>query len=355
MSFRSRFYVWAMLLFLVGFSSCSDSTENETPALTKTSHVFILNEGSFGLQDGTISTFAPENLGVQNKVYANANQVGIGGLINSGMLHENRLYAVVNSLDKIEIMDATTFEHIASITDQMTIPRQAIIANEKLYISNWGAYNDAWQNPDSYVLVIDLASNSVIQKIDVKNGAEYLLLSENELFVAQGQGSKISVIDTNTDKVTSEITVSARPRRMISDGKGNIWVISGDKKLDKINISSKSITQTIDIATENESPDGSILHLNSAGNALYFMAGESWPSTVTQVYKLDLSAASPSPIKLISKDNMYSLGIDPVDDTIYVGIAPDFSSNGVVVRFASDGAELNNFTAGIAPKYFVFK
>jgi len=345
--------LFVMIALVLNLFSCSDDDEETTPTIQKTNSITILNEGSFGSQDGTISTFSAEDKTLQTKLYANANGAGIGGLINSVSQVDSRIYAVINSLDKVEIVDVTTFRQVNSITDQMVIPRQTVVIGNKLYVSNWGAYNDLYQNPDSYILVIDLTSNSVTKKIDVPNGAEYLLSIGNELFIAQGQDSIISILDTNSDAIIGTIPVASRPKNMLLDKDSKIWVISGSGALQKINPNTKEVEQTINISIENQYPKG-FVRINPTGNKLYFVASESWPSSVSNVYEVDLTVAEPTPNAIIAKDNIHGLGIDPTDGTIYVGIAPDFSSNGVVVRFSSDGTELDNFVGGIAPKLFLF-
>jgi len=344
--------LFVMIALVFNLVSCSDDDEETTPTIPKNNSVTILHEGVYDSQNGTISTFSTEDKTLQTKLYDHANGAGIGGSINSGFIHEGRLYAMTQSLDQVVIVNATNFQKVNAITDQMRIPRNGVIVGNKLYVSNWGEYEkNTWRNPDSYVLAIDLSTNSVIKKIHVPNRAETLLVVDNEIFVSQEHDSIISVINTNSDDITETIPVSTFPSGMVLDKDKMIWLVTKSGTLQKINPKSKEVEQTIDITVDDQSPNG-LIRINSAGDKLYFVVGQSWASTI--VNEVDLTSNELTPKTIITKDNIYGLGIDPVDGTIYAGITPDYKSNGVVVRFSSDGTELDNFTGGISPKVFLF-
>jgi hypothetical protein len=57
---------------------------------------------------------------------------------------------------------------------------------------------------------------------------------------------------------------------------------------------------------------------------------------------------------LFETSSLYGLGIDPGDETIYVGRS-NGTDNGTIVLYNSDGTELENYASGRFPNGFVFR
>lgn len=356
-----------MSLVALSFLASCDPSDDPDPIVT--GNVIVANEGTFGQNNASINFFNPIELANSGGVYETANGVKAGGIINSIYLNQNQAFLCVqksNSVeDQVQIINAETGVLETTIqttsTDTLFIPRNVVVANNKLYITNWGAFDASFLNPDSYVLIVDLSTNQITKKIDIPNGVDYLAAVGNEVFVAQSQGTNISVIDATTDEVSTNIEVPLGPKEMVLDNNGNIWAMCtgtflspiSSGSLVRINPSSKAVEATVNFEVANQSASGR-LAINHTKDKLYFVTAESFPSNLASIFSLDIDGSSPNSAAIISREGIYGLGVDPTDGTIYIGIAPDFVSNGTVVRYDEAGTELGSFAAGIAPKSFVF-
>lgn len=357
----------ALSLVTLSFLASCDPSDDPDPIVT--GNVIVANEGTFGQNNASINFFNPIELANSGGVYETANGVKPGGIINSIFLNQKQAFLCIqksNSVeDQVQIINAETGVLEATIQTtnefELFIPRNVTVANNKLYITNWGAFDASFLNPNSYVLVVDLSTNQITKKIDIPDGVDYLLAIGNEVFVAQSQGTNISVIDATTDEITTNIEVPLGPKEMVLDNNGNIWAMctgtflapiqSGS--LISINPSSKTIAANINFEVSNQSASGR-LAINHTKDKLYFITAESFPSNLASIFSLDIDDTTPSSSAFIAREGIYGLGVDPADGTVYVGIAPDFVSNGTVIRYDETGTELGSFASGIAPKSFVF-
>ena len=89
---------------------------------------------------------------------------------------------------------------------------------------------------------------------------------------------------------------------------------------------------------------------------LFFM-GEQWAAdfsyTENIVYKADISQPENFD-EVLSSRNLYGLGVDPVNDELYVADAVAFQGNGKVYVFDFSGNKLNEYGVGRGPRDFVF-
>ena len=58
--------------------------------------------------------------------------------------------------------------------------------------------------------------------------------------------------------------------------------------------------------------------------------------------------------EIISKRNLYGLGVDPHNDEIYVADAVAFQGNGKVYTYDFSGNKLDEYSVGRGPRDFVF-
>jgi DNA-binding beta-propeller fold protein YncE len=87
--------------------------------------------------------------------------------------------------------------------------------------------------------------------------------------------------------------------------------------------------------------------INGQGNTLYYLLND--------LYKMPISAGAPSsPLVVQGARVFYSLGLDPLDETIYVGDAIDYNQNGTVLLYQNNGTYLSSFKSGIIPGYIRF-
>lgn len=319
--------------------------------------VFIVNEGAFLASNGTVTHYNPTSSTAEQNIFISTDGDFAGDVVQSLTFNNGKAYLVINGDSKIEIAKANTFEPIQTITHpDLDKPRYIEIINGKAYISVWGAYDEFFSLIDSYILVYDLNSGSVVKSIDTDEGTENLLYNGQRLFASNynyGSSSTVSVINPTDNSLVDNIELKAGPAGMVTDANGKLWVVcvggwgAENGQLFRINpetlVIEDEITITgvpgIDIAT---TPDKQ--------NIIYNVG--------TTVFSIAISATTEPSVALFNAEDVvsvYSLNVDQANGDIWIGDAPSFSSTGKVYIYSPDGTSSTSFDAGIGPTQIVFK
>lgn len=337
-------------LFLIG---CKD---DEGPKGAYESGVIVVNEGNFTDADGSLSHISTSDE-VTNNIFSKANDGAIlGDVVQSVFVNGDEAYVIVNNSNKVEVINVHTAERIATIDAKL--PRYMTVANGKGYITEWGS---DYATPR--VVVVDLNSHAILEKIKVGSGAEQIVAVSGKLYIADNWSNTITVINSDTDEVSSTITTDYWGISGLTvDGTGNVWgvhegttnwnvvpaVPNNDGAIIKIDTSTDLVTLSVSLE-QNVSAN---VATNNAGDKIYYI-------TSNNVYAMDVSdESSIIATKIIDEDatvSFYGIGVDPASDDIYVGDSKSFQGNGIVYRYAVDGTKINTFNVGRAPNGFVFK
>ena len=320
---------------------CIDCAVENTQ--TTFSDVLIVNEGNFGFGNGSISLYKPSNQIVNQNVFFQANSIPLGDVVQSAYQLNNKAYIIVNNSNKIEVIDIYNFNALATIAG-FNSPRYFLpINNTKAYVS------DLYSNS---IQVVDLTNNSISSSISLSGWTEELLLHNDTVYVCDMTNDNLLIINPANNTLIDSIKVGVQPNSIVKDQNDKLWILCDggfnqtNPELIKYNPLTRTIEATFVFPNLSESP--SKLNINSSGNQLYFIN--------TNVYKMSINdAALPSTVFITSSSNsFYGLGIDPVNEEVYVSDAIDFVQNGVIFRHTSSGALIHQFNSGIIPGDFLF-
>jgi len=343
----------AIALILMG----CDNGETD-PRNTYENGVVIVNEGGFGSANGSLSFYHSPAGEVSQNIFRNSQGDFAGDVVQSLTIHEGKGYIVVNGDNKIEIVDATTFIGLSTLSnDMLDKPRYVEIIDDKAYISVWGPYEDGgYALIDSYVLVVDLNTKEIVTKIETDEGTEQLLSSAGYLFASNnnfGASKTVAVIDPLNNTLVDQIEVVSGPAGMVTDANGKVWVIctgdfAGDNgALVRISPSTLAVEETIEL---HVNPDSDLAITPDLSNLVYTVG--------TKVYKIPISATEAPDAPLFEATAVvtnYAMGIDPETSDIWIGDALNFTAEGKVYVYGADGVFKTSFTAGIGPTQFVYK
>ncbi len=161
----------------------------------------------------TISIIDPET----REIYPDVFQTGMWP--NHMVFHRDTLYIVNSGDNAISLVDETGFEPLGEIyIGSRSNPWMIIIkpGTDKAYVPNFAA---------AEVAVVDLYEQTVLSRIPVGNGPEGGAYADCKVYVCNtawdyqrfdfDEGT-VSVIDTETDTVTTEITVGKNPQSAIA-------------------------------------------------------------------------------------------------------------------------------------------
>ncbi len=334
--------------------------ESDVTPINREADVIIINEGNFNSADGTISTFNSSNNGINLSVFAAANGFPFAASIQNIIEYNGNYFAVCNSTDKVEVFKKEDFSSVATIKPtfgaavQFATPFSFAAVGSQGYVSNWGTFNfTTFVYDDPSLVKINLSNFSIDTKISLAAQPQHLLAIGNKIYISLVGSNQIAVLNTSNDEFETPITVEQGPDRMLIDRNGKLWVICTSGYLIRINPNTNTVEATI--SGIQSSGFNEKMVLNGDGSTLYYLSSAGFNPSTGAVYSLDITATAAPTEAIISGNNLYGLGIDPVSDILYVGDSKAFQGNGVVMRFDFDGTALDTLAAGRGPNGFLFR
>ncbi|GGF10021.1 hypothetical protein SAMN05443634_108211 [Chishuiella changwenlii] len=363
-----------MLIFINSCTQDNYIIEEEEEGVTNPENnnvkgFYLLNEGNMGSNSATID-FMDFSLGVYRKnIYATANPTMVkelGDVGNDIKVYGNKLYAVINVSNFIEVMDLKTAKHIGTIP--LENGRYITFANGKAYASSYaGPVSIDPKAPLGKVVEIDTLSLSVMREVTVGYQPEELEVIGNKLFVANSGGYKapnydktISVVDLSTFKETEKIEVGINLHRLKKDSQGDLYVTSrGDYRdvpsnLYVINSQTYQIKKTFNIPVSNFTIDD---------DKLYYYSNEFNYNTSQSTKSYGIINTNTEEIinnKLINDAELnnirtpYGIAVHPNTKDIFLTDVGDYVSMGFVYCFDKNGMFKWKTTTGNIPAHFAF-
>ncbi len=306
---------------------------------------FIINEGGFNKNNGSLSFYSPDDRQVQNEVFKRINDnEQLGDIVQSMTVIDSLGFIIVNNSNKIEVIDMDTWKKMKTINmPPNASPRYLVDGNNgKAYVTN--LYGNS-------VSVIDLSNIEITASIAVGANPEEIVVSGNMAYVANsggGDGKTVSAINLQIDQVVNTITVGDNPVFIRKDEDGILHVLcwgSWNKGTKGGIYAIDPNTDTIidSLITEGFSsklcigPDDMGYFINN-GNIMSF-------STATYEVLND---------SLIMGGSFYGISYEPVSGQIYALDAKDYIQNGSLIIYDKMGSHFGSYDVGISPGYITF-
>jgi hypothetical protein len=335
---------WSVVLFSLVLVSCDKCKTDEPTVADYTNGAFIVNEGSFGNLNGSI-TWTLNSVSVSNP-FADANGTALGDVISDFDVVNGKFYAISNSTAKVIVMNSTTFKVEAEITG-FAYPRSF------QYVGNGiAAVTDG--SLDGSVKWIDLSTNTITSSTPVGLGPEGMCVYADRLYVCNSGGwdidNRVTVIDIPSQSVLTNVTVADRPVEVQADATGNLWVLcSGQTQYDenwtqiightsaalaKVSTLDNSVT-TFDVGVLGDHP----LHMakDETNHKIYI--------SNTTVLSFDMQTNLMTDF-LIAASN--GVSVNPVTHQVWVCGETNYASPSTVKIYSSLGTYVKELTAGIA-------
>ncbi|MCR5710082.1 MAG: YncE family protein [Bacteroidales bacterium] len=231
------------LIILAALASCRTIEPVIPPQLTDVgggdagdiAGFFLLNEGNMGSNKCTLDYYDYQSGIYFKNIYQERNPgmvQELGDVGNDMAIYGNRLYAVINCSNLVEVMDVSTAQHVG----QVSIPNCRYIQFKDgfAYVSSYAGPVET--NPEyrlGYVAKIDTATLNVVDTCTVGYQPEEMVIVGDKLYVANSGGYRVpnydhtvSVVDLSTFQEIYKIDVATNLHRMELDPYGNIWVSS---------------------------------------------------------------------------------------------------------------------------------
>lgn len=313
--------------------------------------VLIVNEGTFGAGNGSISFFNYSSKNVFNTVFKTTNNRPLGDVAQSIIKSGNSTYICVNSSNKIEVVNSTTFKEEATITS-IPQPRFMVTNGTSGYVSCW--------NNGGEIKVIDLTSNSVTQTISVGSGPEKMAISNGNLYVTNSGGfgadSTISVVNLASNTVTTTISIDAYNPSAIVNGSGNtLWAIAKGRiiydvnwapighdpaKLIEIDASTNTVISTTVLFAEKHPSN---IDISPDLSTLYFGGSFGFPAIYSTYTSNPSTPASP----FINEVN-YGFFVNSSNGNIFI-LQEASTARGKLLRYNPSGSKIGEYSVGVFP------
>lgn len=333
---------------------------------------YLLNEGNMGSNKATLDFYDFASGIYTRNIYAERNPhvpKEMGDVGNDIGIYNNKLWAVINVSNKIEVMDAHTTKRIA----QIDIPNCRFIKFYKGY-----AYVTSYAGPVvidpnyeqlGFVAKINTVTLEVVDRCLVGFQPDELEISGDKIYVAnsggymgagnsEGYERTVSVIDIATFKEEKRIDVAYNLERIKADSRGNLWVSSrGDYKglparLYFLDREKEMITDTIPIAATNYWIDDDLL----------YVYGTEF-SYLTNSWNISYSIVDTKSREIVSRniiadgadneiEKPYGIMVHPETKDIFVTDAGNYVTPGVLYCFDKEGRKKWSVITGNIPGHF---
>ena len=238
-----KFYPFiAFLLLLLG--SCredealivSNSTQVTLPLVgSEVKGFYQLNEGNMGMNRATIDYFDYTTGFYTRNIFSERNPhivKELGDVGNDIGIYGDKVYAVINLSNYIEVFDVHTVQHIG----QIEIPncRYITFHDGKAYVTSYAGPVEVNPNAEiGFVAEIDTTTLEITRKVSVGYQPDELAAYGGKLYAANSGGYRVpnydrtvSVIDLATFTELKKIDVAINLHRITVDARGDIYVSS---------------------------------------------------------------------------------------------------------------------------------
>lgn len=379
---RKQQLLIVLLLLLLGLSSCrTDEFEEQIIPATWTKVTegvsngeikgfFLLNEGNMGNNKASLDYFDYETGYYMKNIFAELNPSivkELGDVGNDLQIYGNKLYAVINCSNFVEVMDLGTAKHQAVIS----IPncRYIVFKDQFAYVSSYAGPVAIDPNARlGYVAKVDTATMKVVGECVVGYQPEEMVIVDNKLYVANSGGYRvpnydntISVIDLATFTETKKIEVAINLHRLEKDNRGNIYVSS---RGDYYGVPSK--TFILDPRTETVSD---ILNPLPSSNMTFcndflYLYSTQW-SYVTNSNEISYAKVDALTQRVVTKNLItdgtdrqiavpYGIAVNPENNEFFATDAKNYVTPGTLYCFHADGTKKWEVETGDIPAHIVF-
>ncbi|MFH6942658.1 DUF5074 domain-containing protein [Flavobacterium sp. FlaQc-50] len=366
------------LFIALAFTSCR---EDETIFLSSDKNVaaprndgkiegfYLLNEGNMGMNRASIDIFNYRTGNYTTDIYSERNPTVVkelGDVGNDIKIYGNKVYAVINCSNKIEVIDKWTAKRIKKI-DVPNCRYMAFYKN-KAYVSSYSGPVAIDPNAEiGFVAEIDTTTLEIKRKVKVGYQPEQMVVHNGKLYVANSGGYRVpnydrtvSVIDLETFTEIKKIDVGINLFSMQIDSRGDIYVSSRGDYYD-----TPSNLFVIDTKTDEKKMqlDFPVSGMCIVDDLLYFY-GVSW-SYLTNSNKVSYGILDTRTKKIISNQIItdgtekqimipYGLQVNPETKEIYISDAQNYVVTGYIYCFTPEGKLKWKTTAGNIPAHIAF-
>lgn len=344
----SKILLLSLVIFAI--SSCNKDDDSGIPDPQATVSLnypamIIANQGNFGSANATVDFYETSNGETHKGIFSLVNSESLGDTHHSSTVIGNSVYLVVNGSGKIEVVNKQNFNSEAMINGLASPRFICEVSESKAYVSDISS---------AKIAILNTESNTVTGYIDFPDYySEHMVKIGDEVFVSAPNRDKIYIINTSMETVSDSILLSEGTNSMLMDANNKLWVFctgywDGEQPPAVHRIDPQTREIEVSIVIEGSYIYPGAMDISANGEIVYVLAYD--------LYKMPVSAITfPSETFIPSDGRSFSaLAVNKQNGEIALADAVDFSSNGVVYRYTSEGELVNSIEAGVIPGHILY-
>jgi len=329
---------------LVIFSSCKKEDKPIETSISS-SGFFIVCEGNYTWGNSSLCFYDESRKQIQQDIFYNTNQAPLGDVAMDMKIINEKGFITVNNSGLIYVIDPTTTKHIATISG-LTSPRHLLSTNENT------AYVSDLYSPD--ITIINTKTYKKTGSVHIGNSTESMVKWQNKVFACSWSFKrKVYVIDITQNTCTDSITVGLQPNSIVLDKNGFLWILCDggyagntagheSPSLWKINPLNNQVVKHFTFASIAYPANSLVINNNS--DSLYYISHNVFKMSVND------SILPVQPFISAGNANFYSMSIHPTKPWVIVNDAKNYTSNGEMDIYNTQGTLISKNTVGITPR-----
>lgn len=354
---RSRLVLIIGFLFL--YSSCGEDPVAPAGGVQPLSRgVYILCEGLWKMDNSTLVRYNPATGMAENNFYQKANpSLRLGDTSNDIVLKGDTAFVAVTTSRSVELFRVSTGQWLQRIrfsTGKM--PRHIAFAPEGAYVSNFTDNSLTRINPHSLSIVNDaIAAGPAVEGVAYAGG--YIFAANSglgSLQIDSPMAGTLTVIRSGSDTPVQTLSAAPNVSELLASPDGTTLYAVSYAVTGRPDIIPALIEYDVASLAETRrwnAPEIFSACFSRQGDTLFFLSERG-------VDALDLRTAGSVPSTVVVKDNhddhWYTLAQHPTEETLWIGNARGYTTEGEVIIADKKGSYKKRFTVGINPTAIVF-
>ena len=372
------------LLFLL-LQSCRHDiivwpSEEEEVGGTRTDSIlgfYLLNEGNMGSNKCTMDFYGYTTGTYIRNIYGNANPSAVkelGDVGNDLRIYGNRMWAVINCSNKIEVMEARTARRVGQVN--LANCRYIAFHESYAYVTSYAGpvqINPGYEQK-GMVVKIDTATLEKVDTCIVGFQPDRLDIAGGKIFVANSGGymfpnyeNTVSVVDIGTFREEGRIPVAVNLHHLLADSDGQLWVSSRGDYYGNTSalfcITDPAGTPQVRRITTQDGTDLVVENMTLRGDSLYVIGTEFSYATMqnhTNYGIVNVRTRQVLTTNFITDGTdasimePYGIAVHPHTGEILIGDARTHVNPGTLFCFSPEGLLLWKVRTGDIPAHFAF-
>ena len=375
----NRFSSFVLTAAVILTGSCMNSKPpvGVLPEPGELGRLYILNEGVMGMGNSSIDFYDFADGTYVTDAFPAANPdvtLGLGDTGNDLAVYGGKLWAVMNGSNLVEVMDASTMEHIRAI--DVPACRDIAFSGRYAYVTSWAGNVSDDGDRTGMVYRIDINSLSIAGTVEVGYQPEDIAVLDGKIYVANSGGmtdgydNRLSIIDEESFSLERTVEIAANICDIAPDAYGRLWISSpGDYYSVHSGIYVYDTVSGTVLKPESGANilpewinDIRVSSMYSTGSHLWVLGNENeWDYTAGAgkycLYTIDCQALTMTRTELSrtgaeSISNPYGIWVSPDEKTIAITDAASYTEPGYILFLDANLNFVSSFQTGFLPGYF---